>query len=114
MKPPRPVHPSPPSVHRRLIRARDSLIADWTWSSGRALPPELRASAARRIGTLGLITVVTLLGFAALNVLSGLHGEGRPDLRAIAPLIGALSVAVVSVPRSASSPSSTRSPVLTI
>jgi eukaryotic-like serine/threonine-protein kinase len=83
------------SVQRRLVQARQSLIAGWTWSSGQPLPPELRNSAARRIGTLGLLTMVTLLGFAALNVLSGARETELPNVGHIAPIIGAVVLALV-------------------
>jgi hypothetical protein len=78
----------------RRILARESAKADWTWSPRRALPAELRASAASRVGKLGLITVATLLAFCLLSVQNHF---GDMDQRGIGPAVPVVIAAGIAL-----------------
>jgi eukaryotic-like serine/threonine-protein kinase len=82
-------------VRRLLAHARDSARADWTWSLRRALPPELRTSAASRVGKLGLITVATLLAFCLLNIQTNFGDVGQRGIGPAVPAMIAASIALL-------------------
>ncbi len=85
----------PEAVRRLLAHARDTAVADWSWSLRRGLPPELRDSAANRVGKLGLITVATLLIFCGLNGLTMAEDVKQTGVGEIVPILVAVGVALM-------------------
>jgi len=83
-------------VRRLLAHARESATLGWRESLRRSLPPELRDSAASRIGKLGLITVATMLVFAALNATVICEGVSQGEAALTAwPVFVAVGVALL-------------------
>ena len=79
---------------RILAKVRESGVSGWTSAAHRALPPELRDSAASRVGKLGLVTVVTLLAFSLLNVLSDSHDVRHEGFGTMMPVVIGVGVAM--------------------
>ena len=84
------------AVRRLPAKARESSTAGWTWSARGTLPPELRDSAANRVGKLGLLTAATLAVFALLNGLSIDYSKLEDDPGYLLPISIAVGGAMLA------------------